>query len=122
MLLDANLSYTFWTEAVTVANYLQNRLPTKGIETIPYEEWIGKKTKVTFSNIRLEISFMFQQAKQKLNNVAKSMIFVSYENSKVYRCYNSIERKLTISRDVHFTNTRMNNKKLDSEKVELCCR
>jgi len=39
MLLDANLSYTFWTEAVTVTNYLQNRLPTKGIETIPYEEW-----------------------------------------------------------------------------------
>jgi len=33
----------YWGEAVTTANYLQNRLPYKGNKTTPYEKWNQKK-------------------------------------------------------------------------------
>lgn len=36
MLLDANLDYIFWGEAVITANYIQNRLSAKEIMNTPY--------------------------------------------------------------------------------------
>ena len=41
MLAEANMSYTYWGEAVNTANYIQNRLISSAIPCIPYERWEG---------------------------------------------------------------------------------
>lgn len=46
MLLEAGMAKTFWGEAVIMANYIQNRLPAKGIEKTPYEIWFGVKPSI----------------------------------------------------------------------------
>lgn len=43
MLIDVGLPFTFWGEAVMAANYVQNRLPGKSVETTPFEGWYGRK-------------------------------------------------------------------------------
>jgi len=43
MLIGADMNNKYWGEAITTANYLQNRLPYKTSKTTPYEEWNQKK-------------------------------------------------------------------------------
>lgn len=105
MLLDAKLSRTFWAEAINMANYLQNRLPTRAIEATPYELWNGKRPGVTHFQAFGTKCFVHIPAEKrhKLENTAKQMILVGYdEQSKAYRCYDQASKKLVISRDVRF--------------------
>ncbi len=47
MLLDANLSSSYWAEAVSTAAYLKNCCPTRVIQgKTPYEAWHGEKQSV----------------------------------------------------------------------------
>lgn len=108
MIEDAELPYVFWAEAVCTANYLLNRLPTRPIETTPFEGWNEKKP-----NMKHCVKFGTKcfvhvpaEKRRKLENTALEMVFVGYdENSKAYRCFDRKHNKLVISRDVKFINT-----------------
>lgn len=50
MLTDANLELSFWGEAVTTANFIQNRLIWKNVAKTPYELWNNKKP--IYTNLR----------------------------------------------------------------------
>lgn len=108
MLEEANLPRSFWGEAVSTANYLQNRLPTRAIETTPFEMWNKKKPAVAHcvpfgSKCYVHIP---NEKRRKLDNTATQMVFVGYdENSKAYRCFDRSANKLVISRDVKFIDT-----------------
>ncbi len=40
MLLDANLSKSYWAEAISTAVYIRNRCPTKAVlRMTPFEAW-----------------------------------------------------------------------------------
>lgn len=39
MLIDGKCEKQFWGEAVAMANYMQNRMPTKGADVTPFEGW-----------------------------------------------------------------------------------
>ncbi|KAG5881726.1 hypothetical protein JTB14_037942 [Gonioctena quinquepunctata] len=47
MLIGASLSNTYWGEAVMTANYLENLVPTKATNNIPFEIWNGMKGAVS---------------------------------------------------------------------------
>lgn len=48
MMVDAKLSYELWAEAVSTAEYLRSRCPTKAVdEMILHEAWYGYKPKVS---------------------------------------------------------------------------
>lgn len=50
MLFDANMEFSFWGEAVMMANFLQNRLPWKNVDKTPFEHWYGRKP--IYTNLR----------------------------------------------------------------------
>lgn len=105
MLEDASLPYVFWAEAVCTANYLQNRLPSRSIETTPFEAWNKRKPALKHCVPFGAKCFVHVpcEKRRKLDNTAIEMIFVGYdENSKAYRCFNTKAHKLVISRDVKF--------------------
>lgn len=108
MIEDAGLPLNFWAEAVCTANYLQNRLPTRVIETTPYEKWNNKKPQVKHC-VRFGSKCFVHiptEKRRKLENTATEMIFVGYdEQSKAYRCFDRTKNKLVISRDVKFMDT-----------------
>lgn len=43
MLLDAKMDLSFWGEAVTMANFVQNRLPWKNVNKTLFEYWYNRK-------------------------------------------------------------------------------
>ncbi|UYV64622.1 hypothetical protein LAZ67_3001360 [Cordylochernes scorpioides] len=45
MLFDSGLPQSLWAEAVTTANYLHNRIPSKATDKTPFELWTNRKPK-----------------------------------------------------------------------------
>lgn len=107
MLLEAGMENKYWGEAVVMANYMQNRLPTKAIDKTPYEAWFDRKPNIAhFRKFGAKCYVHVPSEKrQKLDPKAFAAILVGYdEQSKAYRCYNPNTRKVVISRDVKFEN------------------
>lgn len=47
ILVNANLPYSFWAEALSTATFLRNRSPTKAVcGMTPHEAWTGEKPRV----------------------------------------------------------------------------
>jgi transposase InsO family protein len=107
MLIDAKLPYTFWGEAVMTANYMQNRLPSRCIETTPYETWLGRKPVIShFRSFGSECYVRIPpERRTKLEPKGMYAILIGYDDvSKAYRCLNPKTRKVIVSRDVKFVN------------------
>lgn len=106
MLNQANLPRKFWGEAVTTANYLQNRLITSSTNKTPYELWHGKRPQMKSLAAFGSECFVkvLNQNRSKLDNCSKQLILLGFDenNCNIYRCYDKDERKIVISRDVVF--------------------
>lgn len=105
MLTDAQLPNMFWAEAVNAANYIQNRVLTRSTNRTPYELWYERRADTRHMNIFGSKCFVHVsgEERRKLDNTATEMILVGYdEQSKAYRCYDMVNRKVKISRDVRF--------------------
>jgi hypothetical protein len=105
MLNDSGLPNKYWGEALMTANHLQNRLPTAHKENTPYESW--HKRKPTMNYIRKFGSKAYiivpAEKRQKLDNKARKLIFVGYEEgTKGYRLLDTETDRIHISKDVTF--------------------
>lgn len=105
LLFDAGLPKSYWAEAVSMAVYLINRTYTSTHGKTPHEKFTGEK--VDISDLKLfgcpVMVHVPKANRKKLDEKAVKMIFVGYDSeTKGYRCINTSNRKLTISRDVKF--------------------
>lgn len=111
LLTDSGLPKFLWAEAVNTANYIQNRVVTKGnSNSIPFELWNEKKATVNYFEIFGAKCYVHipKEKRKKLENTATQMYFLGYEDgSKAYRMYDALNHKLVISRDVRFVRTSM---------------
>lgn len=113
MLLDAKLPKKFWAEAVSTAVYLKNRSPSKPLQNMtPYEAWHGCKPNA--SHIRVfgcdAYAHIPKDERSKFDSKACKCILLGYgQETKGYRLYDPIQRKVLHSRDVQF-----------NEKVKDC--
>lgn len=104
-LIEANLSTIFWAEAVSTANHILNRLPTKAVSKTPYELWNNSKPNISYFKPFGEKCYVYipDVNRRKLDEKAVEAILVGYdEHSKAYRCYNKATKKVIVSRDVKF--------------------
>ena len=107
MLSYAKLPKIFWGEALQIANYLQNRSPTKSITVnkTPYEMWFGKPPNLSYLKIFGSTAHILVQkeTRRKLDSHSIEAIFLGYsEESKAYRLMDKQSKKIVISRDVIF--------------------
>lgn len=105
MLADSNMDKVFWGEAISTANYLQNRLPSSSVASTPYELWHRKKP--SYEHLRVFGSEAFvhipKEKRRKLDKKAKKLVFVGYaDGQKAYRFVNLETKGITISRDAKF--------------------
>jgi hypothetical protein len=105
MLKSKKMLSEFWGEVHT-AVYILNRDPTRSLEGMtPYEAWHKKKPRV--GHLRT-FGCMAHVKKTgpgvtKLSNRFTKMVFVGYEaGTKGYRVYDTVTKKLQVSRDVVF--------------------
>lgn len=106
MLKMANLSKSFWGEAVNAAVYLINRLPASPLDfDIPEKIWKGRD--ISYSHLRVFgcKAFMHVPKKQrsKLDDKSYPCIFVGYGDEEFgYRLWDPKKKKTVRSRDVIF--------------------
>lgn len=104
MLIGSSLPKTFWAEAVNTACYVQNRMPGKRNESSPFETFFGEKPTLTNMHIFGNEAFVKvpDVKRNKLDDKAKLMKFLGYDNeAKGFRMLDE-NYKVVISRDVHF--------------------
>ena len=103
LMFDENVDKFLWAEACNTACYLKNRFVSAGILKTPIELWTGKKPNL--SHLRVYGSVMMVHVpkanRNKWDRKAEKHILVGYDqDTKGYRCFNPVTRKVVTSRDV----------------------
>ncbi|KAM0968159.1 hypothetical protein TB1_015836 [Malus domestica] len=92
MMSRAKLPQYLWGEALQMANYILNRVPTKAVSKTPYEVWIGRKPSLNHLHIwgcRAEAR-VYNPREKKLDSRTISCHFVGFpEKTKGYRFYST---------------------------------
>lgn len=106
MLSEKNLPKEFWPDAVKWSVYEQNRSPTAALkEVTPEEAWQGTKPAVHFFKVFGCVGYAHvpQQQRKKLDNRSIKCILLGVsEQSKAYKLYDPIGKRIIVSRDVKF--------------------
>ena len=106
LLAKGRVPKTFWPEAVNWSVHVLNRSPTFSVQNkTPEEAWSGRKPVVDYFRIFGCIAYAHipDAQRKKLDNKSTKCIFLGVsEESKAYRLYNPVTKKIVISRDVIF--------------------
>ncbi|GAU24969.1 hypothetical protein TSUD_312040 [Trifolium subterraneum] len=106
MLVCKNVPKIFWPEALKWATYILNRSPTISVKNMtPEEAWSGTKPSVTHFRVFgcLAYAHVPDNHRKKLDNKSVKCVHLGIsDESKAYKLYNPIEKKIVISRDVVF--------------------
>ncbi|KAM0011112.1 putative RNA-directed DNA polymerase [Helianthus debilis subsp. tardiflorus] len=106
LLVEKSLPKWLWSEAGNWASHIVNRCATSALEDkVPEEAWSGKRPNVDYFKIFGCLCYVHvpTQLRSKLDDRSHKCIFLGISTeSKAYRCYDPIARKIIISRDVCF--------------------
>ena len=109
-LTEKKMPKEFWAEGVRWITYVLNRSPTTALENqTPEEAWNGFKPDVKHFKVFGCVGHVhIPEAKRtKLDDKSCKCIFLGVsEESKAYRMYNPTSKKIMVSRDVVFEETR----------------
>ena len=106
MLETKNFPNEYWDEAVTTIVYIINWCLTKSMKKkYPQESLTNIKHSVSHLKVFGFAAYAHvpDELRKKLENKAQKCIFVGYsEDTKAYKLYDHVARKVIISRDVQF--------------------
>ncbi|GKA80648.1 ribonuclease H-like domain-containing protein [Tanacetum coccineum] len=107
LLIHANLPPTFWVEALNMATYLINILPSTAIANeIPYTRLYSRDPKYSLLRTFGCLCYPHLYPDHKLEPRATPAIFLGYaSNHRGYRCLDLHNNKIIISRHVTFDET-----------------
>jgi hypothetical protein len=106
LLASKNMPKAFWPEAVKWSVYVLNRSPTFSVKNVtPEEVWSGQKPTVSHFRIFGCVAYAHipDPKRMKLDDKGEKCVLLGVsEESKAYRLYNPITKRICISRDVVF--------------------
>jgi hypothetical protein len=105
-----NVPKRFWPEALKWATYVMNRSPTVSVKNItPEEAWSGIKPSVHHFRVFgcLAYAHIPDSQRKKLDNKSIKCVHLGLsDESKAYKLHDPAQRKIIVSRDVIFDETR----------------
>jgi hypothetical protein len=108
MMIQSQLSPSFWAEAISTANYLRNRCPSRSINAqTPHKLWTGKDFSVKHFQIFGTKGYRLDKTpnKGKFDPRSKKCIFVGYSTERrAYRVWCPDSKRIYATRDVKFVN------------------
>ena len=119
---DCKLPIELWTEAVATATYLINKSPTRANHGVPPDaRYFNKKPDV--SNLRIFGCMAYvhipKEHRQKLDSKTQRCLFLGYDDeTKAYRLYDHIKKRVIISRDVIFDESKIGYQHLEITEFE----
>lgn len=106
MLSEKQVPKVFWSEATRWRVHIQNRSPTAAVEGMtPEEAWSGAKPVVEYFRVFGCIGYVHipDHIRSKLDDKSKKCVFVEVsDESKAWRLYDPVMKKILISKDVVF--------------------
>jgi hypothetical protein len=106
ILVAKHFSNEYWVESVATTIYIMNRCPTKSVKNIvPQEAWTCMKYNVVhLKNFGcVAYAHVPYELRKKMGKKGQKCIFVGYsEETKGYKMYDPVARKVIISHDVQF--------------------
>ncbi|KAL0667809.1 hypothetical protein Bca4012_030513 [Brassica carinata] len=110
MMFHTNVPKRFWGDAVLTACYLINRIPTRILQDqSPYEVLNRNKSSIEHMRVFGCLCFVLIPGERRDKLAAKSTkaVFIGYSpHQKGYKCYVQESRRVLISRDVKFVESR----------------
>jgi len=114
VLFNVGLNRSFWGEAINITCFLINRIPSTaiGLKT-PIEIWNGKTA--NYSNLRVfGYNAYYHVNEGKMVPRSRKGLFMGYgDGVKDYRIWSPSEKKVLLSRDVIFDESRLFHPKLE---------
>jgi hypothetical protein len=113
----------FWPKAVKWATYVMNRSPTLNVKNMtPEEAWCDVKPSVHYFKVFGCVAHVhIHSQRKKLDNKSKKCVLLGIsEESKAYKLYDPVDKKIIISRDVVFEESKAwewNKNQKKSDKV-----
>ncbi|KAG7578952.1 Ribonuclease H-like superfamily [Arabidopsis thaliana x Arabidopsis arenosa] len=109
MMFHTNVPKRFWSDAVVLACYLINRTPTKILQdSSPFE--VLNKNKPSINHLRVfgcVCFILIGEQRNKLDPKSVKGMFIGYSiTQKGYKCYIPETRKVLVSRDVKFVESK----------------
>ncbi|KAG7556871.1 Integrase catalytic core [Arabidopsis suecica] len=109
MMFHTNVPKRFWSDAVVLACYLINRIPTKILQdSSPFE--VLNKNKPSINHLRVFGCVCFVligEQRNKLEPKSVKGMFIGYSiTKKGYKCYIPETKKVLVSRDVKFVESK----------------
>lgn len=106
MLSEKRVPKAFWPEAVKWSVHILNRCPTLAVQNkTPEEAWSGKKPTVEYFRVFGCVAHVHvpDQKRSKLDDKSKRCVLLGVsDESKAYRLFDPISKKIIVSRDVVF--------------------
>jgi transposase InsO family protein len=106
MIAEKNIPKKFWPEAVIWATFVLNRSPTLAVKDItPEEAWSGIKPSVHFFKVFGCLAYVHvpDALRKKLDPKGVKCVHLGISNeSKAYKLYDPLHKKIIVSRDVVF--------------------
>ena len=120
---SANLSETYWKEALMIAAYLTKFYPTSALRlTTPFEAWHGEKPDISHLRIFGCMCYMKVDDGKKYPSRATAGLFMGYpDKSKGYRVLWLDTMTIDESRNVVFDETKLGPKDRNLMKQSLLC-
>ncbi|UYV83114.1 hypothetical protein LAZ67_22002254 [Cordylochernes scorpioides] len=121
MLCARNLPEELWAEACNTATFILNRTFTKQApNTTPYELFFGRK--VSLYNLKIFGCEAWlhtpKERRRKWDKKSQKMIFLGYDKTCTnFRLWNPSTRKISISKDVTFNETKLRHCELEGENL-----
>ena len=96
----------YWVEAVATVVYIMNQWPTKSVKNkVPQEAWTSMNHSVSHLKVCGFVAYAHvpDELRKKLDKKGQKCIFVGYsEDTKAYKLYDPVVRKVIISCDIQF--------------------
>jgi hypothetical protein len=117
MLAAKHLSNEYWDEAIVTAVYIMNKCLTKSVKNkVSQEAWTCMKNNVVHLKVFGCVAYAHvpNELRKNLHNKRNKFIFVGYyEDTKAYKLYDRIERKVIIIHGVKFLETEAWDKSIE---------
>ena len=115
-----DLPTSFWGYALETVAYILNRVPSKSVETTPYEMWRGKKPKLSFLKVWGCEAYVKKLQPDKLEPKAEKFIFVGYPKETIgYTFYDQSKGKTFVAKTGRFLEKEFLSKELSGRKIDL---
>jgi transposase InsO family protein len=106
MLNERKVPKTFWSEAAKWCVHIQNRSPTTAVEDkTPEEAWSNEKPVVDYFRVFGCVAHVHipDQKRSKLDDKSRKCVLLGVsDESKAWRLYDPISKKIIVSKDVVF--------------------